>query len=196
MQTKDSKAMRIYEYIRNCIQNENFSPTVREICENVGIKSTSTVHYYLQLLEDRGYIVKDPLKKRTIKLPGGGSKAVPLLGTVTAGIPITAIQEVEEYIPVSNLSGSAEDYFALHVRGTSMIGAGIMDGDIVIVRQVPVADNGDIVVAMIEDEATVKRFYREGGHIRLQPENPEFEPIITTDAVILGKVVSLIRNYE
>ncbi len=196
MQNKDSKAMRIYEYIRNCIQNENFSPTVREICENVGIKSTSTVHYYLQLLEDRGYIVKDPLKKRTIKLPGGGSKAVPLLGTVTAGIPITAIQEVEEYIPVSNLSGSAEDYFALHVRGTSMIGAGIMDGDIVIVRQVPVADNGDIVVAMIEDEATVKRFYREGGHIRLQPENPEFEPIITTDAVILGKVVSLIRNYE
>ena len=196
MQNKDSKAMRIYEYIRNCIQNENFSPTVREICENVGIKSTSTVHYYLQLLEDRGYIVKDPLKKRTIKLPGGGSKAVPLLGTVTAGIPITAIQEVEEYIPVSNLSGSAEDYFALHVRGTSMIGAGIMDGDIVIVRQVPVADNGDIVVAMIEDEATVKRFYREGGHIRLQPENPEFQPIITTDAVILGKVVSLIRNYE
>ena len=196
MQNKDSKAMRIYEYIRNCIQNENFSPTVREICENVGIKSTSTVHYYLQLLEDRGYIVKDPLKKRTIKLPGGGSKAVPLLGTVTAGIRITAIQEVEEYIPVSNLSGSAEDYFALHVRGTSMIGAGIMDGDIVIVRQVPVADNGDIVVAMIEDEATVKRFYREGGHIRLQPENPEFEPIITTDAVILGKVVSLIRNYE
>lgn len=196
MQNKDSKAMRIYEYIRNCIQNENFSPTVREICENVGIKSTSTVHYYLQLLEDRGYIVKDPLKKRTIKLPGGGSKAVPLLGTVTAGIPITAIQEVEEYIPVSNLSGSAEDYFALHVRGTSMIGAGIMDGDIVIVRQVPVADNGDIVVAMIEDEATVKRFYREGGHIRLQPENPEFEPIITTEAVILGKVVSLIRNYE
>lgn len=196
MQTKDSKAMRIYEYIRNCIQNENFSPTVREICENVGIKSTSTVHYYLQLLEDRGYIVKDPLKKRTIKLPGGGSKAVPLLGTVTAGIPITAIQEVEEYIPVSNLSGSAEDYFALHVRGTSMTGAGIMDGDIVIVRQMPVADNGDIVVAMIEDEATVKRFYKEGGHIRLQPENPEFEPIITTDAVVLGKVVSLIRNYE
>ena len=196
MQNKDSKAMRIYEYIRNCIQNENFSPTVREICENVGIKSTSTVHYYLQLLEDRGYIVKDPLKKRTIKLPGGGSKAVPLLGTVTAGIPITAIQEVEEYIPVSNLSGSAEDYFALHVRGTSMTGAGIMDGDIVIVRQMPVADNGDIVVAMIEDEATVKRFYKEGGHIRLQPENPEFEPIITTDAVVLGKVVSLIRNYE
>ena len=148
------------------------------------------------MLEEKGYIVKDPLKKRTIKLPGGGSKSVPLLGTVTAGIPITAIQEIEEYIPVSNLSGNAEDYFALHVRGTSMVGAGILDGDIVIVRQVPVADNGDIVVAMIDDEATVKRFYREDGHIRLQPENPEYEPIITTEAVILGKVVTLMRNYE
>ena len=193
---QNNKAMLIYDYIRDCIQNHNFSPTVREICENVGIKSTSTVHYYLQMLEEKGYIVKDPLKKRTIKLPGGGSKSVPLLGTVTAGIPITAIQEIEEYIPVSNLSGNAEDYFALHVRGTSMVGAGILDGDIVIVRQVPVADNGDIVVAMIDDEATVKRSYREDGHIRLQPENPEYEPIITTEAVILGKVVTLMRNYE
>ena len=193
---QNNKAMLIYDYIRDCIQTHNFSPTVRESCENVGIKSTSTVHYYLQMLEEKGYIVKDPLKKRTIKLPGGGSKSVPLLGTVTAGIPITAIQEIEEYIPVSNLSGNAEDYFALHVRGTSMVGAGILDGDIVIVRQVPVADNGDIVVAMIDDEATVKRFYREDGHIRLQPENPEYEPIITTEAVILGKVVTLMRNYE
>lgn len=193
---QNNKAMLIYDYIRDCIQNQNFSPTVREICEHVGIKSTSTVHYYLQMLEEKGYIVKDPLKKRTIKLPGGGSKAVPLLGTVTAGVPITAIQEIEEYIPVSNLPGNAEDYFALHVRGTSMVGAGILDGDIVIVRQVPVADNGDIVVAMIDDEATVKRFYREDGHIRLQPENPEYEPIITTEAVILGKVVTLMRSYE
>ena len=148
------------------------------------------------MLEEKGYIVKDPLKKRTIKLPGSTSKAIPLLGTVTAGIPITAIQEVEEYIPVNNLSGSAEDYFALHVRGTSMIGAGIMDGDIAIVRRTPVADNGDIVVAMIDDEATVKRFYRESDHVRLQPENPAFEPILTTEVVILGKVVMLMRNYE
>ena len=193
---QNNKAMLIYNYIRDCIQNRNFSPTVREICEEVGIKSTSTVHYYLQMLEEKGYIVKDPLKKRTIKLPGNSSKSIPLLGTVTAGIPITAIQEIEEYIPVNNLSGSAEDYFALHVRGTSMMEAGIMDGDIVIVRRTPVADNGDIVVAMIEDEATVKRFYKENGHIRLQPENPEFEPIITTEAVILGKVVTLMRSYE
>ena len=193
---QNNRALEIYNYIRDCIQNRNFSPTVREICEEVGIKSTSTVHYYLQMLEEKGYIVKDPLKKRTIKLPGSTSKAIPLLGTVTAGIPITAIQEVEEYIPVNNLSGSAEDYFALHVRGTSMIGAGIMDGDIAIVRRTPVADNGDIVVAMIDDEATVKRFYRESDHVRLQPENPAFEPILTTEVVILGKVVRLMRNYE
>lgn len=193
---QNNRALEIYNYIRDCIQNRNFSPTVREICEEVGIKSTSTVHYYLQMLEEKGYIVKDPLKKRTIKLPGSTYKAIPLLGTVTAGIPITAIQEVEEYIPVNNLSGSAEDYFALHVRGTSMIGAGIMDGDIAIVRRTPVADNGDIVVAMIDDEATVKRFYRESDHVRLQPENPAFEPILTTEVVILGKVVMLMRNYE
>ena len=193
---QNNRALEIYNYIRDCIQNRNFSPTVREICEEVGIKSTSTVHYYLQMLEEKGYIVKDPRKKRTIKLPGSTSKAIPLLGTVTAGIPITAIQEVEEYIPVNNLSGSAEDYFALHVRGTSMIGAGIMDGDIAIVRRTPVADNGDIVVAMIDDEATVKRFYRESDHVRLQPENPAFEPILTTEVVILGKVVMLMRNYE
>lgn len=193
---QNNRALEIYNYIRDCIQNRNFSPTVREICEEVGIKSTSTVHYYLQMLEEKGYIVKDPLKKRTIKLPGSTSKAIPLLGTVTAGIPITAIQEVEEYIPVNNLSGSAEDYFALHVRGTSMIGAGIMDGDIAIVRRTPVADNGDIIVAMIDDEATVKRFYRESDHVRLQPENPAFEPILTTEVVILGKVVMLMRNYE
>ena len=196
MENQNNKAMIIYDYIRDCIQNKNFSPTVREICEEVGIKSTSTVHYYLQILEEKGYIVKDPLKKRTIKLPGNNSKSVPLLGTVTAGIPITAIEEIEEYIPVSNLPGSASDYFALHVRGTSMIGAGIMDGDIVIVRRTPVADNGDIVVAMIDDEATVKRFYNEIDHIRLQPENPSFKPILTTEAVILGKVVTLMRNYE
>ena len=136
------------------------------------------------------------MKKRTIKLPQNSGCSVPLLGTVTAGVPITAIEEIEEYIPVANLKGGSDDYFALHVRGTSMIGAGIMDGDIAIVRRTPVADNGDIVVAMIDDEATVKRFYRESDHVRLQPENPAFEPILTTEVVILGKVVMLMRNYE
>ncbi len=190
-----AKAQLIYEYIRDCILNHNFSPTVREICERVGIKSTSTVHYYLKELVDEGYIVKDDLKKRTIKLPGSSTFAVPLLGTVTAGIPITAIEEIEEYLPVPNLSGNPEDYFALHVRGESMINAGILDGDIVVVRKTPVCRNGDIVVALIDDEATVKRFYREKDHFRLMPENPDFEPIIVEDMTILGKVAALIRNY-
>ena len=185
----------IHEYIRDCILNHNFSPTVREICERVGIKSTSTVHYYLKELVDEGYIVKDDLKKRTIKLPGSSTFAVPLLGTVTAGIPITAIEEIEEYLPVPNLSGNPEDYFALHVRGESMINAGILDGDIVVVRKTPVCRNGDIVVALIDDEATVKRFYREKDHFRLMPENPDFEPIIVEEMTILGKVAALIRNY-
>ena len=190
-----AKAQLIYEYIRDCILNHNFSPTVREICERVGIKSTSTVHYYLKELVDEGYIVKDDLKKRTIKLPGSSTFAVPLLGTVTAGIPITAIEEIEEYLPVPNLSGNPEDYFALHVRGGSMINAGILDGDIVVVRKTPVCRNGDIVVALIDDEATVKRFYREKDHFRLMPENPDFEPIIVEEMTILGKVAALIRNY-
>ena len=190
-----AKAQLIYEYIRDCILNHNFSPTVREICERVGIKSTSTVHYYLKELVDEGYIVKDDLKKRTIKLPGSSTIAVPLLGTVTAGIPITAIEEIEEYLPVPNLSGNPEDYFALHVRGESMINAGILDGDIVVVRKTPVCRNGDIVVALIDDEATVKRFYREKDHFRLMPENPDFEPIIVEEMTILGKVAALIRNY-
>ena len=161
----------------------------------MGIKSTSTVHYYLKELVDEGYIVKDDLKKRTIKLPGSSTFAVPLLGTVTAGIPITAIEEIEEYLPVPNLSGNPEDYFALHVRGESMINAGILDGDIVVVRKTPVCRNGDIVVALIDDEATVKRFYREKDHFRLMPENPDFEPIIVEEMTILGKVAALIRNY-
>lgn len=190
-----AKGQLIYDYIRDCILNHNFSPTVREIGEEVGIKSTSTVHYYLKELVDEGYIVKDDLKKRTIKLPGNSPFAVPLLGTVAAGLPITAIEEIEEYIPVPNLTGNPEDFFALHVRGESMKNAGILDGDIVVVRKTPLCRNGDIVVALIDDEATVKRFYKEDGHFRLMPENPDFDPIIVEELTILGKVAALIRNY-
>lgn len=189
------KGQLIYEYIRDCILNRNFSPTVREICEEVGIRSTSTVHYYLKELAEEGYIIKDEMKKRTIKLPASSSLSVPLLGTVTAGVPITAIEEIEEYIPVANLRGDSRDYFALHIRGDSMINAGILDGDIVIVRKTPACRNGEIVVALLEDEATVKRFYKENGHFRLQPENPNYEPIIVEELAILGRVEALIRNY-
>ena len=189
------KAQAIYEYIRDCITSQGISPTVREICEDLGIRSTSTVHYYLKELSDQGYIIKDTLKKRTIKLPGSASCSVPLLGTVTAGQPITAIEEIEEYIPVANLPGSADEYFALHVRGESMRDAGILDGDVIVIRKTSVCRDGEIVVAMIDDEATVKRFYKEKGHFRLMPENPDYEPIIVEEVTILGKVAALIRHY-
>lgn len=189
------KGKRIYDYIRDCILNRGFSPTVREIGEELGIKSTSTVHYYLKELAEEGYIIKDSMKKRTIKLPSSDACAVPLLGTVTAGIPITAIEEVEEYIPIPNLSGDSDNYFALHVRGDSMVGAGILDGDIIVVRKTPTCRNGDIIVALIDDEATVKRFYKEKGYFRLMPENPAYEPIIVNEVTILGKVAALVRNY-
>ena len=191
----NSTGQKIYDYIRDCLLNEGFSPTVREICEELDIKSTSTVHYYLKILSEKGYIIKDDLKKRTIKLPTANNMAVPLLGTVTAGNPITAIQEIEEYIPVFNLKGDSKDYFALHVMGDSMINAGILDGDIVIVKRTPACRNGEIVVALIDDSATVKRFYKEKDHIRLQPENDDYDPIIVKEMTILGRVVSLIRNY-
>ena len=198
---QNNKAMLIYDYNRDCIQNHNFSPTVREICENVGIKSTSTVHYYLQMLEEKGYIVKDPLKKRTIKLPGGGSKSVPLLGTVTAGIPITAIQEIEEYIPVSNLSGNAEDYFALHVRGDSMIGAHIRDGDLVCIRIQPDVDDGQIAAVLIGEDATLKRVYHRPDGVMLVAENPSFPPMVyigeeCEDIRILGKAMTCISKVR
>ena len=189
------KGKKIYEYIRDCILNRGFSPTVREIGEELGIKSTSTVHYYLKELSEEGYIIKDSMKKRTIKLPSSDACAVPLLGTVTAGIPITAIEEVEEYIPIPNLAGDSDDYFALHVRGASMVGAGILDGDIIVVKKTPVCRNGDIVVALIDDEATVKRIYKEKGYFRLMPENPAYEPIIVEEVTILGKIAALVRNY-
>ena len=189
------KGKKIYEYIRDCILNRGFSPTVREIGEELGIKSTSTVHYYLKELSEEGYIIKDSMKKRTIKLPSSDACAVPLLGTVTAGLPITAIEEVEEYISIPNLTGDSDDYFALHVRGDSMIGAGILDGDIIVVKKTPVCHNGDIVVALIDDEATVKRLYKEKGYFRLMPENPAYEPIIVEEVTILGKIAALVRNY-
>jgi len=185
----------VYEYVKDCILNHNFSPTVREICADLKIPSTSTVHYHLQSLAEKGLIIKDTIKKRTIKLPSSGSVTVPLLGTVTAGKPITAIEEVEDYVPVFGLQGNSKDHFALRVRGESMKNAGILDGDIVVVKKAPNCNDGDIIVALIEDEATVKRFYKDKGSFRLMPENPDFEPIIVDELTILGKVVSLIRKY-
>ena len=185
----------VLDYIRHIIRERGVAPSVREIGQAVGLRSTSTVQYNLNALEKAGYIERDPNMKRTIRLTDGSAKsvAVPLLGTVTAGVPILAEQQIEEYIPAA-VDANGE-YFALHVRGDSMINAHILNGDIIIVRRTPTAENGDIVVALIGEEATVKRFYKEKGAFRLQPENDDYEPIIVKEVAVLGKVVSLIRNY-
>lgn len=186
---------KMFEYIKSVLSDRGIAPSVREIGAALGLKSTSTVQYNLNALEEAGYIERDANLKRTIRIAGVNRKTVtvPLLGTVTAGKPILAIEQIEEYIPVAmNRQGN---YFALHVRGDSMINAHILDGDIIIVEQTPVAENGDIVVALIDEEATVKRFFKEDGHFRLQPENDAYEPIITDELVILGKAATVIRNY-
>lgn len=170
-------------------------PTVREICTATGIKSTSTVHACLRVLEENGCINRESGLNRAIRLPGENVARVPLLGRVTAGQPILAVEEIEEYVPYSGGGFRPGELFALRVTGTSMINAGILDKDVVIVQRTPVAENGDIVVALIGDEATVKRFFKEDGHFRLQPENDAFEPIIVDECAVLGKVVSLLRYF-
>ena len=147
------------------------------------------------MLEDEGYISRKSGLNRAIRLPGESVARVPLLGKVTAGVPILAVEEVEDYVPYSGGGYNPGDLFALRVSGTSMIKAGIFDRDVVIVKKTPVAENGDIVVALVGDEATGKRIFVEKDHIRLQPENDEFEPIIVKEAVVLGKVVSLLRYF-
>lgn len=192
------KQQAVLDFLRQRAQ-EGLPPTVREICAAAGIKSTSTVHAYLKILEDEGYISRQSGLNRAIRVndpadPPPAAGRVPLLGRVTAGLPILAVEEVEDYVPYSG-HYDVRELFALRVIGRSMINAGILDRDVVIVHRTPVAENGDIVVALIGDEATVKRFYKENGHFRLQPENPEFEPIIVPECTILGKVVSLVRYF-
>lgn len=186
---------KILEYLKECSRYGRV-PSVREICDNTGLSSTSTVHHHLKSLEEKGLIEREHGVNRCIRITGEEkSFSVPVLGRVAAGIPITAIQEVEAYVPVPESLRRGRELFALRVQGESMINAGILDGDIVVVNRVPVAENGEIVVALVDDSATVKRFYKENGHFRLQPENDAFEPIIVDEVVLLGKVVSLIRNY-
>ena len=187
---------KVYDYITECAQQQRV-PSVREICAATGLKSTSTVHLHLKTLEERGLIERERGYNRCIKVSGmDRSTSVPVMGRVTAGMPILAVEDIEMYIPVSDNLKRGRELFALRVMGESMINAGILDGDIVIVHRTPVANNGDIVVAMIEDEATVKRFYKEDGHFRLQPENDAFEPIIADEVVLLGTVVALYRTFD
>ncbi|MBR3148575.1 MAG: transcriptional repressor LexA [Eubacterium sp.] len=189
---------QVFDYIKETIDERGVAPSVREICAAVGLKSTSTVQYHLNALVEDGYIQRgDANQKRTLTISGRNQKPhyVPLVGTVTAGQPILAVESIEDYVPVP-VNASGRELFALHVKGDSMINASICDGDLVIVEKTPVADNGEIVVALIDDEATVKRFYKENGHFRLQPENDNYEPIIVDELAVLGKVIALIRNYE
>ena len=187
---------KIYEFLAERSQN-GVPPSVREICAAVGLKSTSSVQSNLDALEQAGYIERDPMLKRSIRVTGqkGSVTQVPLLGTVTAGMPVLAVEAIEGYVPFPARSDADKPLFALRVRGDSMINAGILSGDIIIAEKTPAAANGDIVVALIGDEATVKRFYREDGHFRLQPENDDYAPIITEELIVLGRVVSLIRYF-
>jgi len=190
------KQREIYDYLLERT-HDGVPPSVREICSAVGLSSTSSVQANLDALEAAGYISRDPMLKRSIRIMGQADNIthVPLLGTVAAGMPILAVEDVESYIPYAGYVSRDKPLFALRVKGESMINSGILDGDIVFVEKTPIASNGEIVVALLEDEATVKRYFKEKGHIRLQPENDDFEPIICSEVVILGKVVAVLRYY-
>lgn len=196
MKELNNTQKKIYEFLAERSQN-GVPPTVREICAAVGLKSTSSVQSNLDALEAAGYIERDPMLKRSIRVRGQENNVtqVPLIGTVTAGMPILAVEAIEGYVPFSGGESSDKPLFALRVKGDSMIKCGILSGDIIIAEKTPVANNGDIVVALLEDEATVKRFYKENGHFRLQPENDEYAPIISDEVIVLGRVVSLIRYF-
>ena len=200
MKPLTEKEKAVLNYITECIMTDGYSPTVRDIRTALGIKSTATVHAYLTRLEDKGYIQKQSGKSRTLKpsdnAVGPITKQVPIIGRVTAGQPVFAVENFDGYADFTDGKYGKDELFALRVSGSSMIEAGILDGDLVIVRHQHVADNGDIVVALIEDSATVKTFYREDGHFRLQPENRRMQPIIVDSLIILGKVVASLRYYR
>lgn len=184
---------KVYDFLRQQ-SSTGVPPTVREICAATGLKSTSTVHAHLRTLERLGYISRGAGLNRSIRIQGEPpTTQVPILGRVTAGIPILAVEDIEGYLPFTKKEG--KDLFALHVSGLSMRDAGILDGDYVVAEKTPTADNGDIVVAMIDDEATVKRLFREKDGVRLQPENPDFSPIYSDQVMVLGKVIAVVRYY-
>ena len=186
---------KIYDFLKDRSQY-GIPPSVREICAATGLNSTSTVHAHLKALENLGYISRDAGLNRAIHIEGCEQTAqVPILGKVTAGLPILAVEEIQGYLPITASQQRGRELFALTVQGESMKNAGILDGDYVVVERTPTARDGDIVVALIEDEATVKRLYRETDCVRLQPENDAFEPIYAKEVIILGKVVSVVRYY-
>lgn len=200
MQELSAKQQQILSYLKSEVQKKGYPPSVREICQAVGLKSTSTVHAHLSRLEKKGYIRRNPTKPRAIEILDQTDKKdvveVPIVGTITAGTPILAVQNIEDTFPLPvNFLNYDTDVFMLRVKGESMIEAGIFDRDFILVRQQSSADNGDIIVALLEDSATVKTYYKEKDYIRLQPENATMSPIITKDVKVLGKVIGLFRKF-
>lgn len=202
------KQQQILDFVNRQVAEKGYPPSVREICQAVGFKSTSTVHAYIKKLEEEGQIHKDATKPRALRILDDRRNSlegyisdreienVPVVGKITAGQPILAVENIEETFPVPVQYLENSTVFMLKVRGDSMIQAGIMDGDYILVKQQNTAENGDIVAALIGEEATVKRFFKEKDHIRLQPENPAYEPIIVKDNLtVLGKVIGLFRKY-
>lgn len=197
------KQREILEYIKKEILNRGYPPTVRDICEAVNLKSTSSVHYHLETLEKNGYIRRDPTKPRAIEIVDDNFNLtrrefanVPLIGQVAAGQPLLAVENIESYFPIPTEFMPNAESFMLKVKGESMINAGIFDGDNILVEKCDNVHNGDIVVALIDDSATVKTFYKEDGHIRLQPENDTMDPIIVPDCKIVGKVFGVFRFWK
>ncbi len=197
------KQRQILEYIKSETLSRGYPPAVRDICLAVGLKSTSSVHAHLETLEKNGYIRRDPTKPRAIEILDDDFNLnrrevanIPLVGNVAAGEPILAEQNIEDYFPVPVDMAPNGQCFALRVKGDSMINIGINDGDYVFVKEANSADNGDLVVALVDDSATVKNFYKENGHIRLQPQNDDMDPIIVDNCMILGKVFGVFRLYR
>ena len=197
-----AKQSEILEYIKNQIVNKGYPPSVRDICEAVHLKSTSSVHAHLETLEKNGYIRRDPTKPRAIEIIDDNFNLtrrevvnVPLIGQVAAGQPILAVENITNYFPIPAEFLNNSETFMLNVKGDSMINTGIYDGDMIIVRRQQTADNGEVIVALVDDSATVKRFYKEDGHYRLQPENDFMDPIIVDNVEIVGKVIGLIRLH-
>ena len=194
----EEKLIKVMDYIKKFSEENGYTPSVREIGKECGIKSTATVYSYLQKLQDRGFLNKTTNKKRSVTLAKTSGVNIPLIGTVTAGQPIFAYENYENYYTFPSEEFRGDELFMLRVQGTSMIDAGIMNGDKIIVRRQPTAENGEIVVALIEDSATVKRFYRRGEEIVLHPENEALADMVyqNGEVTLLGKVIGLIRNFR
>lgn len=198
-----AKQSEILEYIKKEILSKGYPPAVREICEAVNLKSTSSVHSHLETLEKNGYIRRDPTKPRAIEIIDDTFNLtrrevvnVPIVGTVAAGSPVLAVENIQNYFPIPSEFMPNQESFMLTVKGDSMVNAGIFNGDQILVAKQPTARNGEIVVALVNDSATVKTFYKEKGHYRLQPENDTMEPIIVNDVSILGKVFGVFRLFR